>query len=164
MCFQSWHQCWEMKFVFRTGCVKITEVNADSDVPVFLEYGNNVINPIWVLFFSNESTFDEFFNFRFYCLNNVGSKSSLLLFNRFSMSFNIRQCMATSGSRPGKSLLLPAKTSIYSRMRAIRSRLSLGNRLSFIEIIFGLAWSPTSIWTTLSLVGGVIQNAFSIEG
>ena len=29
----------QQKFVLMTGCIKITKVNADSDLPVLLEYG-----------------------------------------------------------------------------------------------------------------------------
>ena len=46
-------------------------------------------NLVWVLFLSNETTFDEFVNFGLNCLHEVRMKSSLLLFNWFGIRFDV---------------------------------------------------------------------------
>ena len=40
--------------------IEIAKVNTDSDIFVLFMDGHNVSNPVWVLFLSNEATFDEF--------------------------------------------------------------------------------------------------------
>ena len=65
------------------------KVNANSDLLIFLEHMDNISNPIWVLFLSNETAFDEFMNFDFDCFHDVGLKPSLLLLNWLSIQFNV---------------------------------------------------------------------------
>jgi len=56
--------------------------------PFFLVW-HNISNLGWVLFLSNETTFDELVNFSFNWLYDVRAKSSLLLFNRFNIRFDV---------------------------------------------------------------------------
>jgi len=48
------------KFIFRIGSIKIVKVNADSDLSVLFKNRHNISDLVWVLFLSNEATFDEF--------------------------------------------------------------------------------------------------------
>jgi len=65
------------------------EVDANSDLSIFLKQGDNISNLVCVLFLSNEVAFDEFMNFSFDCFHDVGSKPSLLLLNRFGTRFDV---------------------------------------------------------------------------
>ena len=78
------------KFILWTCYVKIAKVNTGSDIFILFLNRHNVSNPVWVVFFSNETIFGEFVNFNFDCIHDVGSKSSLLLLNRFSVRFDIK--------------------------------------------------------------------------
>jgi len=78
----------QWKFILRIGCVKIMKVDANSDLSVLLKHMYNGSNPVWVLLLSNEATYDEFMNFGFDCLHNVGSKPPLLLLNWLCIWFD----------------------------------------------------------------------------
>ena len=45
---------WE--FVFGTGCIEIAVVNTDPNFFILLENGDDVSNPIWMLFLPYEAT------------------------------------------------------------------------------------------------------------
>jgi len=51
--------------------------------------GYNFSNPVWVLFLSNEATFDEFLNLDFNCLHDIMSEPSLLLFDWLSIRLDV---------------------------------------------------------------------------
>ena len=70
----------QRKFIFRTGCIEIMKVDADSDLS-FFKHRDNISNTASVLHLSNKAAFDEFMNFDFDCLHDVRSKPSLLLLN-----------------------------------------------------------------------------------
>jgi len=80
----------QRKFVLKTGCIETTEINADPDLSIFLKYREDISNSVWVLLLSNEASFDEFMNFNFDCFHDIRSKPSLLLFNWFSIRFDIK--------------------------------------------------------------------------
>ena len=73
----------------RTGYIKIAKVNTNPDLFVLFKDGYNISNQVWMLFLSNEATFDEFLNLIFDCLHNVRSEASLLFFDWLSIQFNI---------------------------------------------------------------------------
>ena len=65
-------------------------VNAVSDLSIFLKHKDNISNPVWVLFLSNEAAFNEFINFNFDCFYDDRSNLSLLVLNLFSIRFDIK--------------------------------------------------------------------------
>jgi len=78
---------WE--FIFRTSCIEITVVDADPYFPILLEDGNDISNPIWMLFFPYEATCNELMNFDFNTLHNVWPKLTLLLLDWLGVRFDI---------------------------------------------------------------------------
>jgi len=68
----------QWKLIFRAGCIKIVIVNTDSDFFHSFKNGDNVSNPVQVLFLLYEITFDEFMNFNFNSFHDVRVKPSLL--------------------------------------------------------------------------------------
>jgi len=75
-----------------------------------------------------------------------------MLLNRLGIRFNVETMHGHLRIEARHVFIAQAKTSIYSRMRDIRSYFSVGNRFSLIEMSFECAWSPTSTWITLSSV------------
>jgi len=92
---------WE--FVFRTSCIEITVINTDSYFSILLENGNDVNNPIWMLFLPYEATCNEFMDFGFNSFHNIWAKSALLLLNCLASGLMFRRCMATCESSLGIS-------------------------------------------------------------
>ena len=79
----------EWEFVFRTGCIEITVVDANPYLPILLEDGDNVGYPIWMLFLPDEATRNELVNFSFNSFYNVRAKSTLLLLDWLDVGLDV---------------------------------------------------------------------------
>ena len=63
--------------------------STDLDLSILIKDGHNVSYQVWVLFLLNEATFEEFLNFSFDRLHDVRSELLLLLFDQFSIRFDV---------------------------------------------------------------------------
>lgn len=63
--------------------VEIPKVDTDSELPILISDGDNICEPIWMMFFFDEAKVDEFLNFILDSLHYLGAKPSLLLIDRF---------------------------------------------------------------------------------
>jgi len=137
-----------------TGYIKIVKINTDSDLFVLFKDGYNISNLVWVLFLSNEATFDEFFDLHFDCLYYVGSEASLLLLDQFSIRFDVETMHGYLRIENMHVFITLSKDVYIYFCKDIKFCFSVGDKLSLIETSFGCVWSPTSVWITLSFAGG----------
>jgi len=117
------------------------------------------------LFLSNEATFDEFLNFSFDCLYDVRSKSSLHLFDWFSILFDVETMHGHLRIKIRQVFIAPSKDIyIYIFIRDIRFFFSIDDKPLLIEMNFGCVRSPTSFGLLYpSQEDHIAQNASLIE-
>jgi len=79
---------WE--FVFREGRIEIVVVNTDLDFSILFKNGDNVGDPIRVLFLPYKTACDKFMNFSFNSSHIIQVKSSLLLLDWLDVRLNVQ--------------------------------------------------------------------------
>jgi len=113
------------------------EVDTNLDLSALFKDGHNVSDTVWVLFLSNEATFDESLNFSLDCLHDVGSELSLLLFDLFSILFNVETMHGYLRIKSRHVFKALGKDVYIFFLRDIRFCFSVSNKLLFIEMSFG---------------------------
>ena len=80
---------WKGELIFRTRLIKITEINANSNLPILLGDGDDIGYPIRVLFFPDETGVYELLDFRLNCFHYLWAELSLLLFDGLRIWINV---------------------------------------------------------------------------
>ena len=80
---------WERELIFRTRRIQIAEINADSNLPIFLGNGDDVGDPVGMLFLSDEPRVNKFLDFQFNRLHDFWTEPSLLLLDGFRLWTNV---------------------------------------------------------------------------
>ena len=79
----------EREFIFRARIIQVSLINTDSDLPIFLCHGDDVGQPFRMLFLVDEANAFEFLNFLFNFVHYIWMESSLALFDRLGIFWQV---------------------------------------------------------------------------
>ena len=100
---------WKGELIFRSRLILITKINANSDLPIFLDNGDDIGYPIRVLFFPDKIGVYKLLDFRLDRFHYLWAEPLLLLFDGLCFCIDVKVMHNHLRIKPRRIHIVPSE-------------------------------------------------------